>query len=108
MNTKQRDNKTLPDRREQCYRRLTRISFLLVLVRCVLLSARPTATPEPLILRNSVTPDDPWVGQKVVIQVDILTSDGWAQLKKVRDTEVKGAYLLQLQTQGTRLSETVE
>jgi hypothetical protein len=63
---------------------------------------------EDVILRTSVTPEKAWVGQKVVLHVDVLAKDGWAQLRKVRDTEVNGAYLLRLETQGTRLSETIE
>jgi len=63
---------------------------------------------EPIILRTSVTPADSWVGQKVIMHVDVLAKDGWAQIKKVGDVEVPGAYLLRLETQGTRLSETIE
>jgi len=39
---------------------------------------------EPIILRTSVTPADSWVGQKVIMHVDVLAKDGWAQIKKVR------------------------
>ena len=63
---------------------------------------------EPIILRTSVTPEEAWLGQKVVLHVDVLARDGWAQLKKVGDAEVGGAYLLRLESQGTRLSETIE
>jgi hypothetical protein len=63
---------------------------------------------EPIILRTSVTPVTPWLGQKVIMHVDVLAKDGWAQIKKVGDVEVPGAYLLRLETQGTRLSETIE
>jgi len=63
---------------------------------------------EPIILRTSVTPVTPWLGQKVIMHVDVLAKDSWAQLKKVGDVEVQGAYLLRLETQGTRLSETIE
>ena len=109
MNNKLRDIQILPDRRGRSYLRLDRISFqLLIIIYLTLVFAHAAATPEPLILRSSVTPEKPWVGQKVVMNVDILASDGWAQLKKVSNTEIKGAYLLQLQTQGTRLSETME
>jgi hypothetical protein len=55
-----------------------------------------------------VTPEEAWVGQKVVLHVDVLAKDGWAQLKKVTDAEVEGAYLLRLESQGTRLSETID
>ena len=63
---------------------------------------------EPIILRAAVSPREAWVGQKVVLHVDILAKDGWAQLTKVADTSVDGAYLIRLETQGTRLGETIE
>ena len=63
---------------------------------------------DPIILRTAVTPREAWVGQKVVLHVDILAKDGWAQLTKVADTSVDGAYLIRLETQGTRLGETIE
>jgi hypothetical protein len=62
---------------------------------------------EPVILRTAVTPDEAWVGQKIILHVDVLAIDGWAQLRKVDDIEVSGAYLLRLETQGTRLNETI-
>ncbi len=63
---------------------------------------------EPIILRASVTPEDAWLGQKVILHFDVLARDGWAQLKKAGDAEVSGAYLLRLESQGTRLSETID
>jgi hypothetical protein len=63
---------------------------------------------EAIILRTAVTPEEVWVGQKALLHVDVLAKNGWAQLKKVGDAEVDGAYLLRLETQGTRLSETIE
>lgn len=63
---------------------------------------------EDVVLRASVTSEEAWVGQKVVLHVDVLAKNGWAQIKKARDAEVKGAYLLRLETQGTRLSETIK
>ena len=63
---------------------------------------------EAILLRTAVTPEKVWVGQKVLLHVDVLAKNGWAQIKKVSDAEVDGAYLLRLETQGTRLSETIE
>ncbi len=63
---------------------------------------------EDIILRTTVTPEEAWVGQKVVLHVDVLAKDGWAQIRKVADAEVDGVYLLRLESQGTRLSETIE
>jgi len=63
---------------------------------------------EEIVLRTAATPGEAWVGQKVVLHVDVLAKDGWAQLKKVTDVEVEGAYLLRLESQGTRLSEMID
>ena len=83
-------------------------SSCLILFATWFMTGDPVLAAEPVILRTSVTPTDAWVGQKVVLHIDVLAKDGWAQLKKVADTEVHGAYLLRLETQGTRLSETID
>jgi hypothetical protein len=63
---------------------------------------------DDVVFRTSVTPEDAWVGQQVLLHVDVLAKDGWAQLKKVTEVEVQGAYMLRLESQGTRLSETID
>jgi len=68
----------------------------------------PVLAAEDIILRTAVSPEDVWVGQKVVLHVDVLAKDGWAQLRKVADADVNGAYLIRLESQGTRLSETID
>ena len=73
-----------------------------------LLSAASLQAAQDIVLRTSVTPEDAWVGQQVLLQVDVLAKDGWAQLKKITDAEVQGAYMLRLESQGTRLSETID
>jgi len=86
----------------------TRLSSrLILLVTWCFVSAFALAA-EPIILRTSVSPEEAWLGQKVVLHIDVLAKDGWAQLKKTGDAEVHGAYLLRLETQGTRLSETID
>jgi hypothetical protein len=80
--------------------------FALVFTCSVSSDSVPAA--EEIILRTAVTPEEAWIGQKVVMHVDVLAKDGWAQLKKVTDAEVDGAYLLRLESQGTRLNETID
>ena len=81
---------------------------------CLMLFVMPCMTTDyvlaadAVILRTAVTPEEAWVGQKVVLHVDVLAKDGWAQLRKVADAEVDGAYMLRLESQGTRLGETIE
>jgi len=83
-------------------------AFILIMS---LLPAVPVCAvePEPIIVRSAVQPHaEIWVGQQVLLQVDVLARDGWAQIKRVADFEVPGAYVVRLETQGVRLSETVE
>ena len=78
-----------------------------ILVAVWFISTDPVIAADDIILRATVTPEQAWVGQQLILHVDVLAKDGWAQLKKVSDAEVDGAYLLRLESQGTRLSETV-
>lgn len=73
-----------------------------------LLCCSSTILAEPVVLRSSVIPDEAWVGQKTALLVDVLVADGWAQIKKINAGEVENAYLLHMETQGTRLSETID
>lgn len=83
-------------------------------IRCLMLFVMPCMTidhvlaADAIILRTTVIPENAWVGQKVLLQVDVLAKEGWAQVRKVADVEVDGAYMLRLESQGTRLSETIE
>ena len=85
-----------------------KLAVCLALVFICSLSSASVLAAEEIILRTAVTPGEAWVGQKVILHVDVLAKDGWAQLKKVNDAEVEGAYLLRLESQGTRLSETID
>jgi hypothetical protein len=82
--------------------------FAVLAVLGSLLTAASLQAAQDIVFRTSVTPEDAWVGQQVLLQVDVLAKDGWAQLKKITETEVQGAYMLRLETQGTRLSETID
>lgn len=67
------------------------------------------ANPAPIIVRSSIaTKPDIWVGQRVLLQVDVLARDGWAKINRAPDVEVPGAYMVRLETQGVRLNETVD
>jgi len=85
-----------------------RATSWLILFAIALMSGDYTLAAEGIILRTSVTQENPWVGQQVILHVDVLAKDGWAQLKKIGDAQVGGAYLLRLESQGTRLRETIE
>lgn len=61
-----------------------------------------------IVLRTSVEPEAAWVGQRVILQIDVLGHDGWTEITRFDDIEVPGAYLMQTDSQGTRLQETID
>ena len=86
-----------------------RVSQLIWCLVCIILLLPVQAHAEdPVIVRTAITPDSNiWVGQQVVLQLDILALDGWADSRRLPVFDVSGAYLLRVETQGTRLSETI-
>ncbi len=86
-----------------------RVSQLIWCLVCIILLLPVQAHAEdPVIVRTAITPDSNiWVGQQVVLQLDILALDGWADSRRLPEFDVSGAYLLRVETQGTRLSETI-
>lgn len=75
---------------------------LLVLL---LLLAGPAWADDGVEVRVSVTPEDPWIGQRTRLNLEVLAEDGWAQVPNLPDLHLEGAYVMKLETQGTRLSE---
>jgi hypothetical protein len=61
-----------------------------------------------IVLRTSVQPEEAWVGQRVILQIDVLGSDGWTQITRFDDIEIPSAYLMRTDSQGTRLQETID
>jgi hypothetical protein len=82
------------------------ILALLVTLLCTI--SEPALAAENIVLRTNVTPENPLVGQKVLLQIDVLAKDGWAQLKKIGDAEIDGLYVVRLESQGTRLNEVID
>ncbi|MEN8151796.1 MAG: BatD family protein, partial [Planctomycetota bacterium] len=84
-----------------------RVAFLLAALLLPALTAR-AGTPE-VVLRTSVAPEaDLVVGQRVVLRVDVLAKDGWAQVRDLPPFEVPGATVLRTSSQGIRLNETID
>ena len=66
-------------------------------------------TSSGILIRTEVKPKDNMVvGQRVILQVDVLAPDGWAQIKGVRDFSVEGTQVVRYESQGTRLNETIQ
>ncbi len=84
---------------------MRRVTIWLVLVTFLC----PTASAAGgIVLRTAVEPTEAWVGQRVVLQVDVLGEDGWAQISRFGDVDLPGAYLIRTDSQGTRLQETID
>ncbi|MGB5986488.1 MAG: hypothetical protein WBG37_14375 [Desulfobacterales bacterium] len=82
-------------------------AFIFMLL--VLTAQLSAGESEPIIVRSSIaTEPEIWVGQRVLMQVDVLARDEWAKIKKAPDVEVPGAYVVRLETQGVRLNETID
>ena len=85
---------------------LTRLLFTLGL--CLALAPSLSAVDEGVVLRASIEPKSGiWVGQQVRLLIDVLGRDGWAQIRKFHPFEVSGASVLQVDSHGTRLTDTV-
>lgn len=89
-------------------RRYAMPRLLFALGLCLTLAPSWSAAAEGVILRASIEPRaDIWVGQQVRLLIDVLGRDGWAQIHKFHLFEVSGASVLQVESQGTRLTDTV-
>ena len=79
---------------------------------CLLLVLLPwapvLANADDLVVRAGFSPGEAWVGQRVVLQLEVLAADAWAQLDGMPRIEVPGAYVLPPQDQGVRLQETLD
>lgn len=63
---------------------------------------------QSLVVRAAFVPQEAWVGQRVVLQVDVLAAGAWAQLDRIPSIELPGSYVLPPQGQGVRLQETID
>jgi hypothetical protein len=80
---------------------------VLVATLVVLVLAGSAGAAEDIVLRTATNLEEAWIGQRVLLRVDILTSDGWAQIADVGELEIAGTYVLRTESQGTRLNETI-
>jgi hypothetical protein len=72
------------------------------------LACEDVIAAEDILFRTALTPEEAWVGEKVLLRVDVLAKDSWAQLQRIDYIDVDGAYILRLESQGTRLNEVIE
>lgn len=62
-----------------------------------------------VIVRTTLTPESPVaVGDRVLLEVDVLGKDSWASLQSIPMLEVSGAIIYSPPSQSQRLNETIE
>jgi len=84
-----------------------RLIRAVVAVLVIVLTVTGAHAADNVILRTSVDPQQAWVGQRARLTIEVLGADGWAQIKDMGAIELSGAYVMQTESQGVRLSETI-
>lgn len=69
--------------------------------------ALATQSADSIVVRTSVAPEQPWIGQRVLFRIDVLGEKGWTQLSRIGDFDVPGAYVFRTESQGIRLQERI-
>jgi len=95
---------------------MRRFTLIVIFILFLLIVAAPGFSAENtsdiasnVLIRAAVAPrENIVVGQRVILQVDVLASEGWAQVTGVRDFSVEGAQAIRYESQGTRLNETIQ
>jgi hypothetical protein len=82
---------------------------LLLMDASIGMAAGDSAPASNILIRAAVTPSENIVvGQRVILHVDVLAPDGWAQMKDTPAFRVEGAHVIRYESQGTRLNETID
>jgi hypothetical protein len=84
-----------------------RLTVIATVVGVVLTVGNLDAAAEDILLRTSVDPEEAWVGQRVKLDIEVLGADGWAQIPKLPEPEIPGAYVMRTESQGVRISESI-
>lgn len=82
---------------------LMRWRFLLMLV--FMLSSLANAE---VLVRAELSASEFWIGQRVILKIEVLGDQGWSTVSRMGAIDVQGAYILQKESQGTRLNETID
>jgi len=83
------------------------VSMRLLTCLMLCLALNPVNADE-LLVRSEVIPEEPWIGQRVILQIDVLAPDAWAMISGFGNIELSGAYVLPPKDEGVRLQETVD
>ena len=61
-----------------------------------------------VIVKTDFSPEAPWVGQQLVIKIDVLSETGWSKISRLGEIEVPGAFVKIIDRQGIRLNDTID
>jgi hypothetical protein len=61
-----------------------------------------------VLVRSEISPKTAWVGQRVLLKIDVLAPEAWAKVASFGVIEIAGAYVLPRQDQGVRLQQTID
>ena len=82
--------------------------FILFLMIAGFAFAQSAGSPAVVVRTSVESMETIWLGQRVSLFIDILGRDGWAQIKRAGDFKIPGALVLRVETQGTRIQETID
>ncbi|TWU42675.1 BatD family protein [Novipirellula artificiosorum] len=81
----------------------------LVFWQVVFLTPANLVAQEPIVVRTAIQPkQEAIVGQRVLLKIDVLAKDSWANLPSLPNFEVPGAVVYAPPTQSVRLSEAIK
>ncbi len=61
-----------------------------------------------IVVRSRLLPESVWVGQRVVLQIDVLGKQGWAQITHLNDLHIDGCYVLPAGNNRVRLQDRID
>jgi hypothetical protein len=81
----------------------TPYALLILLLACI----APIHAAEDIVIRTNITPESVWVGQRMILQIDVLGKDGWAQITDMDALEIPDCYVLPSGNSRVRLQEKI-
>ena len=83
-------------------------TFRILLMAAMCALAGPGFGAEDVIVRAKTSLTEAWIGQRVMLYIEVLGKNGWAQVPNLKNFEVPGTYIMRTETQGVRLQETID
>ena len=80
----------------------TRICLIYMLFLSVVSAA------DPVIVRSSVSEKEAWRGQRVLLAIEVLAKDSWAQIPNMPALKVPGAYVIPPGSQSARAQDQIQ